>query len=78
MTVNEMAEHLDPDNFVDVTFPPCNDSAFNESDREPFPFDHAIHWRRARDFLVTDMSRLDEGKGELEVFYDRIEPNDIN
>ena len=38
------------------------------------PFDTIIHWRRPKDFMQIDPQN---GLREQSVFYDSIEPNDI-
>lgn len=59
-------------NFVDIDFPPTDDSVFDPS-MEP-PFDTLIHWRRPENFMKVDYN---QGLLEANVFYESIEPNDI-
>ena len=44
------------------------------------PLDIAIHWRRPIDFLQNDdttSQKKNANTGEIHVFYDSIEPNDL-
>lgn len=46
----------------------------SDEEEKEYPFNDAIHWRRADDFLVPDKAK---GLPEAKVFYEDIEPNDI-
>ena len=59
-------------NFVDIDFPPTDESVY-DSGMEP-PFDTMIHWRRPEEFMKVDFN---QGLLEPNVFYETIEPNDI-
>ena len=54
------------DNFIDAHFPP-NDSSIYNSFKQDYPYKKIVHWRRPKDFM----------KGEIKVFSNSIDPNDI-
>lgn len=59
-------------NFVDIEFPPVAASIYPPSEGQPFR--DPIVWKRPKDFMVVDESK---GLFAPEVFYKKIEPDDI-
>jgi hypothetical protein len=59
-------------NFLDIEFPPVEASIYPPSEGKPFA--NPIVWKRPKEFMIVD-----EKQGLLapEVFYKKIEPNDI-
>lgn len=68
-------------NFIDISFPPSDDSMVNVRYGEHLKdlFDYIVHWRRAEDFCLESINNNnnDENK-EIKIFnYNEPEPNDI-
>lgn len=59
-------------NFLDIEFPPVESSIYPPSEGQPFQ--EPIVWKRPKDFMIIDES---QGLFKPEVFYKKIEPNDI-
>lgn len=55
------------ENFIDPDFPPVDKSVYDTSTEE-YPYKQVIHWRRPCDFM----------EGEISIFEDDVDPNDIN
>ena len=66
--------------FIDVDFPPCDESFINDKDKNNLNLDYAIHWRRPEEFINNDiLESLTENNNILRVFQRGKEPqpNDI-
>ena len=59
-------------NFIDIEFPPVENSIYPPTEAQPF--NQPIVWKRPHEFMVVDES---QGLFSPEVFYKKIEPNDI-
>lgn len=61
-------------NFIDIEFPPVEASIYSPNEAmKPFARENIV-WKRPKDFMV-----IDESKEFFtpEIFYKKIEPNDI-